>query len=90
MNEVVRYPIFEEIRRKWWLVRRITAQDETGRLAYYVVFVRESRLEEFEAVMRNANGVDLREYGIILACCYGQRLTDDMKKRLFERYGVLG
>lgn len=55
-----------------------------------MVFVRESRLEEFEEALKRADGLELTDKALLFGSCYGERASDVMKNQLWQRYGVLG
>jgi hypothetical protein len=69
------------------LVHKLKAKDTTGRWAYYFVLVQATREEAFLAAIKDKGTIDLEDYGKVVASCYGEQPTQEIKDYLSERYG---
>jgi hypothetical protein len=69
------------------MVHRIRAKDTTGRWAIYFVYVRENRESAFMAAIEGDGTIDIEQYGEVLASCYGEEPTTELKLYLKEKYG---
>lgn len=67
-------------------VHRLKAKDSTGRWAYYFVFVSPVKEKGFLKALKEGPMVDLERYGTVLASCYGEEPTKEIKDYLFSRY----
>ena len=69
-------------------VHTITAKDETGRRAYYVLLVAPSRERAFLEALKNRQAItDLENWGKVLASNYGEGPSEATRELLKERYG---
>jgi hypothetical protein len=69
------------------LIHKLKAKDTTGRWAYYFVLVNRSREAAFFESIRGDGMIDLEDFGKILASCYGEEPTEEVKTFLYEKYG---
>jgi hypothetical protein len=76
-----------EIARAGHRVHKLKAKDSSGRWAYYFVLVDPSVENNFLAAIEGAGMVDLEDYGIVIASCFGEEPTQDIKRSLKDRYG---
>jgi len=76
------------IARSGHLVHKLKAKDSTGRWAYYFVLVQPAKEPFFlKAIESNKETVDLETYGKVIASCYGEEPTQEIKDYLKEKYG---
>lgn len=75
------------IAKKGHLIHKLKAKDTTGRWAYYFVLVEPPRESAFLKAIKGEGTVDLEEYGKIIASCYGEEPSDEVKTFLKDRYG---
>jgi hypothetical protein len=69
------------------LIHKLKAKDTSGRWAYYFVLVQGDREAEFLGAIEGDGTVDLEEYGKVIASCYGEEPTKEVREYLKERYG---
>jgi hypothetical protein len=69
------------------LIHKLKAKDTTGRWAYYFVLVTKQREAEFLASIEGNGVIDLEDYGKVVASCYGEQPTEEVKQHLKTRYG---
>lgn len=69
------------------LVHRITANDTTGRRACYFIYVERAKEALFLAALKRNEIVHLETYGRVIAACYGDEPTEEVKRLLWEKYG---
>lgn len=72
------------------LVHQLSATDSNGRRAYYFLLVEPAMEPVFLERIRNPQGdvLNLEDYGIILASCFGERPTEETRRRLREDYAL--
>jgi hypothetical protein len=75
------------IAKKGHLIHKLKARDSTGRWAYYFVLVEPQREAQFLKAIQGDGTVDLEEYGKVIASCYGEEPSQEVKDFLKERYG---
>lgn len=75
------------LRERRTLIHRIKAKDSTGRWAVYYVYVAEAREPAFLAAIQGDQSIDLEEFGEIIASCYGEEPTEDVRRKLKDEYG---
>jgi hypothetical protein len=75
------------ISKRGHLIHKLKAKDTTGKWAYYFVYVPEDLEKEFMNAIGGDGTVDLEEYGPVIASCYGEKPTPEVKKYLKDRYG---
>lgn len=68
------------------LVHRVRGTDHTGRTAYYFVLVQPHKEDAFLRALKT-NRVNLTDYGQVIASCYGEEPTAEIKTMLREEYG---
>lgn len=76
-----------EIARQGHLVHKVRAKDGTRRWAYYFVLVKPWMESRFLAALDGGGTVDLERYGRVIASCYGEKPTEDLRLELKERFG---
>jgi hypothetical protein len=67
-------------------IHKLKAKDSTGRWAYYFVLVANDVEGEFMKVISGVATIDLEEYGRVIASCYGEEPTQEIKDFLYEKY----
>ena len=76
------------IRRSGHLIHKLKAKDTTGRWAYYFLLVKPEHEAAFlKAIDENKGTIDLEDYGKVVASCYGEEPTEEVKNYLKEKYG---
>lgn len=69
------------------LIHKLKAKDTTGRWAYYFVLVAAHREPAFLRSIQGDGIIDLEDYGRVIASCYGEEPTQEIKDYLKEKYG---
>ncbi|MEZ5961574.1 MAG: hypothetical protein R3C30_14290 [Hyphomonadaceae bacterium] len=77
----------KEIARSGHLIHKLKAKDTTGRWAYYFVYVQAAKERLFLKAIDGDGTVDLEKYGKVIASCYGEGPTQEIKDFLKEKYG---
>lgn len=75
------------VRRRGHLIHKLKAKDSTGRWAYYFLLVEPRREKAFLDCLDGPGIVDLETYGSIVASCYGEEPSKEVKDYLREKYG---
>jgi len=75
------------IARSGHLIHRLKAKDTTGRWAYYFVLVQPAKERLYVRAVEGGATMDLRKYGKVIASCYGEAPTDEVKTFLRDKYG---
>ena len=75
------------IAKKGHLIHKLKAKDSTGRWAYYFVLVEAPRETQFLKAIKGDGMVDLEEFGKIIASCYGEEPSEEVRTFLKEKYG---
>jgi len=73
--------------RSGHLIHKLKAKDSTGRWAYYFVLIPPDREKAFLDSINSSGMVDLESYGKVVASCYGETPTSDIKAYIKTRYG---
>jgi hypothetical protein len=68
------------------LIHKLKAKDTTGRWAYYFVLVQPMREKAFLKSIGGPGTIDLNDYGKVIASCYGETPTPEIKAFLKEKY----
>jgi hypothetical protein len=76
-----------ELRNSGHLIHKLKAKDTTGRWAYYFVFVEPEQEKDFIAAIEGDGTIDLEHFGKVVASCYGESPTEEVKNYLKEKYG---
>jgi hypothetical protein len=79
--------IDQEIARRGHQIHKLKAKDTTGRWAYYFVLVEPFRERSFLKAIAGDGNVDLEKYGKIIASCYGEKPSDEVRAHLKQKYG---
>jgi len=74
------------ISNKGEYIHKISAIDATGKKAYYFVLVDPKREDKFLTAINNGN-LDLEDYGQVIASCYGEEPTKEVKTLMKGKYG---
>jgi len=75
------------VAKKGHLIHKLKAKDTTGRWAYYFVLVEPPREAQFLKAIKGDGTVDLEEYGKIIASCYGEEPSEEVRIFLKDKYG---
>lgn len=75
-----------EIARNGHLIHKLKAKDTTGRWAYYFVFVQAAKERLFLRAIDGDGIIDLEKYGKVIASCYGEEPSDEVKDFLKDKY----
>ncbi|MEO6286931.1 MAG: hypothetical protein ABIN80_05675 [Dyadobacter sp.] len=67
-------------------VHKLKAKDTTGRWAYYFVLVEPEMENEYLRACARDGTLDLEDYGKVVASCYGEVPSTEVKTYLKERY----
>jgi hypothetical protein len=77
----------EVIARRKHMIRRFKAKDTTGQWACYFVVVLPHQEHSFmNAMTRGDEIINLDDYCRVIASCYGERPTDEVKEMMRERF----
>jgi len=82
-----RSPADQLIARNGHQVHMLKAKDTTGRWAFYFVYVEPVREAAFLAAIKGDGIIELDGYGRVIASCYGEEPTDEIRRFLKEQYG---
>lgn len=69
------------------LVHKLKAKDTTGRWAYYFVYVEASKERVFLDAIKSDGIIDLEDYGKVIASCYGETPSEEIRQLLKDKYG---
>ncbi|GAB6139806.1 hypothetical protein JCM14076_05350 [Methylosoma difficile] len=69
------------------LIHKLKAKDTTGRWAYYFVLVMVNMEQEFLKAIEGDGTLDLEDYGRVVASCYGEKPSDEIKLYLKDKFG---
>ncbi len=75
------------IAKKGHLIHKLKAKDTTGRWAYYFVLVEAPREAAFLKAIEGDGTIDLEDFGKVVASCYGEEPSKEVKDYLKEKYG---
>lgn len=75
------------IASKGSLIHKLKAKDSTGEWAYYFLLVEAAKEQEFTKSVKEQTVSNLEAYGKIIASCYGEEPSDEVKQLLKEKYG---
>jgi hypothetical protein len=67
-------------------IHKLKAKDTTGRWAYYFVLVEPQHEPAFLEAIAGDGTVDLEDYGRVVASCYGEKPTQEVRDYLKEKY----
>jgi hypothetical protein len=79
----------EEIARQGRNIHTLKAKDSTGRWASYFVLVKPHMERRFLQALESNGMIDLETYGKVIASCYGEEPTQELKDFLKEKYGFI-
>lgn len=75
------------VARSGHLIHKLKAKDTTGNWAYYFVLVTPDRERAFLNAIGGDGTIDLEDFGAVVASCYGETPTPELKAYLRARYG---
>ncbi len=79
----------KEIAKKPHLVHEVKAIDNSnGQLALYYVYVEPPRIAAFTEALAAGEDMNLEAYGRVLAACYGEEPTAEVRALLRKKYGI--
>lgn len=87
MNDQKRTFVDQIIAKKGHLIHKLKAKDTTGRWAYYFVLVEAPREQAFLKSIEGDGIIDLEDYGKVIASCYGEEPSQEIKDFLKDKYG---
>jgi hypothetical protein len=87
MEEKKRSFVDQIIAKKGHLIHKLKAKDTTGRWAYYFVLVEPAREAAFLKSIDGDGTLDLEDFGKVVASCYGETPSDEIKTYLKEKFG---
>jgi hypothetical protein len=87
MDDKRRSFVDQIIAKKGHLIHKLKAKDTTGRWAYYFVLVEAPREAAFLKAIEGNGTLDLEDFGKVVASCYGEKPSDEVKDYLKEKYG---
>jgi hypothetical protein len=76
----------KEIARNGHLIHKLKAKDTSGRWAYYFVYVQAAKERLFLKAIEGEGIVDLEKYGNVIASCFGEEPTQEVKDFLKAKY----
>lgn len=75
-----------EIAKRGHLVHKLKAKDTTGNWAYYFIFIEPEREPAFLRAVEGSGTVDIASFGNVIASCYGQEPTPEVRTYLKAKY----
>jgi hypothetical protein len=75
------------IARSPHLIHKLSATDTTGRRAYYFVYIPANREAAFTEALKQPQTIQLEDYGKVIASCYGDAPTEEIRQFLKDKYG---
>lgn len=75
------------IAQKGHLIHKIQATDITGERAYYFLLVEAHKEKSLTDIIQSKKDFDLQDYGKIIASCYGEEPSEEVKAFLKDKYG---
>ena len=76
-----------EISRSGHLIHKLKAKDSTRKWAYYFVLIDEPRERDFMKMIGSEGMIDLKNFGTVVASCYGEKPDAQTANFLKETYG---
>ncbi len=77
----------EVISRSGHLIHKLKAKDSSGKWAYYFLLVPPDREKAFLQAIEGDGMIDLSHLGTVIASCYGESPSPEIKQYLKTRYG---
>jgi len=75
------------ISQKGHLIHKLRAIDITGNIAYYFVMIDHNQELKFKrAIETGVDTLDFADYGKVIASCYGETPSEEVRKLLKEKY----
>jgi Caspase domain len=84
---IARNAIDAEVAGKGHLIHKFKAKDTSGEWAYYFVLVEPPMETAFLKAIEGEGSFDIEQYGAVVASCYGEAPTPEIRAYLKERYG---
>jgi len=76
------------VARSGHLIHKLKAKDTSGRWAYYFVLVQPKNEAAFHAAIDAGDGIiDLEDHGTVIASCYGEQPSAEIRTFLKSRFG---
>ncbi len=76
------------ISKKGHLIHKFRATDTTGEQAYYYVLMELQKELAFNRALETGSGtINFADFGKVIASCYGEHPTEEVKKFLKDKYG---
>lgn len=75
------------IANKGHLIHKIQATDISGQRAYYFLLVEPHKEKSLADIIASNKDFDLLDYGKIIASCYGEEPTEEIRTMLKDKYG---
>lgn len=69
------------------LIHKLKAKDTTGKWAYYFVLVPPNREKAFLAAIEGDGMIEIEDYGTVIASCYGEQPSEEVRAFLKTRFG---
>ena len=76
-----------EVSKSGHLIHKLKAKDSTGRWAYYFVLIEPPKEKRFFGAIGGEGMINLEDYGKVIASCYGEEPSQEIKNYLKEKYG---
>jgi hypothetical protein len=74
------------ISQRGHLIHKVSATDSTGKRAYYFILVLPAKEAEFLKSLKKGK-INIKDYGEVIASCYGETPTEEVRQLLKEKYG---
>lgn len=75
------------VSKKGHLIHKLRAKDATGMQAYYFVLIEPHKEIAFnKALKTGGDTLNFEDYGKVIASCYGDTPTEEVKKLLKDKY----
>lgn len=75
------------LRASGHLVHKLKARDTTGSWALYWIYVPAAKERLFLKAIKEAGTMNLEAFGTVLASCYGETPTEEVRRMMKETYG---
>jgi hypothetical protein len=85
-NENRRTHVEKFISTKGPEIHKLKAKDTTGRWAYYFVWVTPPNETMFMKAIEGDGTIDLEDFGLVVASCYGEEPNEEVRAFLKERF----
>lgn len=86
---IARSPQDRSVSSKGHLIHKLKAKDTTDRWAYYFILVQPTKEKAFLKSIEGDGKIDLEDFGKVVASCYGEEPSQEVRDYLNEKYGFL-